>query len=274
LPPGYPQAYRPKTPGYAIALFIISIVLLVWALAFGLWRLFLDKPMVTAYESFAEYPSATPPALQTPEPQNELPVFPSPETSAPGVNLMALFYKTAPAFQNGNIIIRWDSEIKVQIEGGYTQEEYDLLSGEIGRVNGLGLLPQITLVESGGNFVYWFVPQDEMASYIDTYVEGNESYYSYKGDDHRLSSFTAVISTDARMQYRSQIEVYFLMKGLGFLGDTIGIEDTDTALGLAGYLTENDLALLSMLYSPLVTPGMTADEAYDALASGQQTNEY
>jgi len=174
-------------------------------------------------------------------------------------------------YSGDGLLKRWETPIQVEFKGNYTQEDINYITGQLDIINGLGLLPPITVVQSNGNYAMHYAPAAEMKNLLEFYEEGTYPAYTnfYWNDNHELTSAITVISTDtADLSLRNAYGLRNIMIGLGFTGDNLNAKNSVMEEGNpAMQLTENDYILLSMLYNAGVKCGMTADQAKSSLVS-------
>ncbi len=167
------------------------------------------------------------------------------------------------------IVRRWEEPIRFEINGKYTQEDYAVLVHHFEALKAIDGMPDISIVESGGNYVVHFVPLAQMASVVPGYVEGNWGFVNLSWDERgRISRATVGIATDVTSQVqRDHLILEETTQGLGLLNDSPRYMDSIYQVEWTEVqsLTPMDWLLVKMLYSPVVRAGMKQDEALPAL---------
>ena len=284
-PPFAAPSAAQRTPAGVIVLFVISCVLLLGALAFGVWRFLLDKPVLSASSNniaaspaistmpaqSSQKPAVMPTLKPSATPTKKPAATPSPAPSAE-TEPLALLAEAALDSSDG-ILKRWEQPIKVEIKGSYTQEDYDLIVSQLDMINELGMVPQITVVESGGNCSINYVTTAEMKSLLEYYEDGYPTYFNYYwNDSYQLTKLVGAISTDSAdiktQTQRNSYTVKMIMRCLGFLGNNNHITNSALQKGSTlQALADNDFIFLSMLYSPAVKSGMNKAQVTAALTN-------
>jgi hypothetical protein len=170
------------------------------------------------------------------------------------------------------IVRRWEQPLIVEIRGHPT-------AGDLATLNAhLDLLRQttgsldisVTQQTGTGNFVVYFVPLDDLREDIPGYVEGNWGFVNISWDDHaRIQQAAVGIATDVTNQkQRNHLILEEVTQGLGLLNDSplyqdsiFQIEWTETQK-----LSDLDLWVVAMLYSPVIKAGMGRVETESALS--------
>ncbi len=155
---------------------------------------------------------------------------------------------------------RWSDPLRVKVTGDYTSEDYATLEDHIDTLNGLGMLPDISIVDSNENYSIYFLPLDEMGDVIPGYVEGNWGYfYLYWDTDYNITDVYMGIATDVTDQEdRNHLILEEFTQSLGLMSDSDKYEDSifQSEWTETQSLTNFDYTLVYMLYSDYLTPGM------------------
>jgi hypothetical protein len=164
---------------------------------------------------------------------------------------------------------RWESSIRVEVSGDYTDEDYATLTNHIDTLNGFGILPKISIVSSDANFFIYFVTLDEMDDVIPGYVEGNWGYfYLYWDGDYAINKAYMGIATDVNTQEsRNHLILEEFTQALGLMNDSRKYEDSifQAEWTTTQSLMDIDYKLLYMLYSDYLSTGMGESEVRDIL---------
>jgi hypothetical protein len=175
------------------------------------------------------------------------------------------------------VVCRWEQVVKVEIKGGYTNEDYDFLTSHIDWMNSLDGLPEISVVSSGGNYQVTFTSLDNMKNEIPGYVEGNWGFINLRWNDTgQITQANMGIATDVTNQaQRNHLILEEFTQGFGLLNDSpkypdsiFQIEWTETQS-----LSSLDELVVRMLYSPVIEAGMK-DNVLAALEDWLLTQDY
>jgi len=168
------------------------------------------------------------------------------------------------------VLKRWEKPLRVKVSGDYTDEDYATLTDHIDTLNGLGILPKISIVSSDANFFIYFVPLDEMDDVIPGYVEGNWGYfYLYWGSSsYVINKAYMGIATDVTTQAaRNHLILEEFTQALGLMNDSYDYEDSifQAEWTTTQSLMDIDYMLLYMLYNDYLEAGMGEYEVRDIL---------
>lgn len=168
-------------------------------------------------------------------------------------------------------LVRWEGEIRVWAGGSATREDLSVLDAfldELGqRVPGL---PPVRRVKRDldANVRIWFIPEYMMKFYIEGYVDGNWGFFHYESPGNVIVSARIGIAEDVTDQEeRNHLILEELTGALGLPGDHMFFASSILYEGwtVTQSLSAEDWGALNILYSPVLSPGMTRAEAENAL---------
>jgi hypothetical protein len=167
------------------------------------------------------------------------------------------------------ILKRWEGPIRITVKGDYTEEDYKTLEKHIDMLNGLNVLPDISIADLDANFFVYFIPLDEMDDMIPGYEEGNWGYFNLGWDwDYIAKQAYIGIATDVTTQGdRNHLILEEVTQALGLMNDSPDYQDsifqvnwTDTQ-----ELSDIDIALIRMMYCDELKPGMKLPEVREIM---------
>lgn len=166
-------------------------------------------------------------------------------------------------------VVRWSGPIRYHIAGSPTEEDLELFTALAAALNGVEGFPGISAAEDedGANLTVNFVSQSEMD---DILGEGYNGYVTvWWHGDHDIYEGEIYYSTDISQKLRRAVIVEELCQGLGLLTDTY---DHPESIFYQYHLTtdwptELDWAVIRLLYSAAISPGMDGDGVRAAAAS-------
>ncbi|MEB3230087.1 MAG: DUF2927 domain-containing protein [Leptolyngbyaceae bacterium] len=221
------------------------------------------------------------PQIETdnPTPQPYQTVFPSPSRYTAAE--MSYFAEIALGSEFGNAserVRKWDDDIRIQVHGTPTERDRQALAGIVAELNTLlnqngsdGI--QVDIVEgraaSQANVDIYFVPQSDFARYEPNYQPGNMGFAYVNWNHDRIYQARVLITTEGVTQAeRSHLIREELTQSLGLLRDSYRYSDS---IFYQGWTSTNafssiDRAVIQMLYSRTITPGMNGYQARTALA--------
>jgi hypothetical protein len=128
------------------------------------------------------------------------------------------------------------------------------------------------VVESGGNVDLHFAPVARFPAILLEYEPGNMGYvYVWWDGAGVIDRATVLISTtEVEPEARTHLIREELTQSLGLLNDSWDYPESIFYQGwtFTQEYTELDLAVIAMLYEPTVAPGMTIDQALEAVTCG------
>lgn len=170
---------------------------------------------------------------------------------------------------NDNLIHKWEAPIKVEVRGTPTEEDRATLNRIISELNSLKIVPPTSIVNSGGNYLVYFVPLEEMGNVISGYVENNWGFVSTYWDvNNNITDAEAAIAVDMMNQEeRNHIILEEFVQGFGMLNDSYDYADSifQQDWNVVQDLMPIDWAVIRILYHPDLYSGMTKDKAYKIL---------
>ena len=193
---------------------------------------------------------------------------------------LALFCECAfhPEFgssPSSGLLTRWESEITVFAGGNPEKEDLAVLDAFLAelsaRVPGLPPVRRVSLSRDAAVRV-WYVPLRMLPSYIEGYVDGNWGFFHFDTSGSRIVSARIGIASDVTEQEeRNHLMNEELVGALGLPGDHMRYSDSILydAWTTVQELSEVDWRMLNLLYSSAVSPGMTEQQARDALAGAE-----
>lgn len=171
-----------------------------------------------------------------------------------------------------NALIRWNHPIRYAIKGVAGTEDLQTLDTFITFLNQNipsfpGLIPENTGQEA--DLTFHFVPLIEVAARCPGLADGNWGGFSYRYDDDFGINWAAVaIATDVTSQLeRNHLLQEELTGALGLTNDIYTYSDSILYQGwtTTQTLSPLDIQMLTYLYSPLLSPGINAEEAFSIL---------
>lgn len=189
--------------------------------------------------------------------------------------LTALEYLKTCCFEaeygsSGNFT-RWKKSIDVYVVGNPTYQDITVLDDFLMELAlRVPNFPNIRRVENekGAEIVIYYVALDQMGDYIDSYVEGNWGYFSYHYNNYVRNKAQIAIATDVTTQYeRNHLIKEELFGALGPSNDHYEYSDSIIYQEWTTVQTpsEFDWILMNMMYSPLLSPGISYKSAYNKL---------
>ncbi len=165
-------------------------------------------------------------------------------------------------------ITRWDSSIHVYIGGNPSWQDTKLIQNFIMELQlRVPSMPNITLVSRAqdSNMQIYFVPLNQMASYVPGYVSGNWGMFHFSYNSWRITEAQIGIATDVTNQrQRNHLIMEEIVGALGLTNDHYYYEDSIVYQPWTEVqqLSDVDWIMLNMLYSPLVYPGIQKQELH------------
>lgn len=170
---------------------------------------------------------------------------------------------------NDNLVHKWEDPIRVEVHGTPSAEDLATLNRIISELNSLNIIPPISIVNTGGNYLVYFVPLEEMGNVISGYVEDNWGFVSiYWDGSQKITDAEAAIAVDVMNQEeRNHIILEEFIQGLGMLNDSYDYADSifQQDWNVVQDLMPIDWAVIRILYHPSLNSGMNKDRAYQVL---------
>ena len=169
-------------------------------------------------------------------------------------------------------LFRWEEEIQLSIAGSPTPEDYAVLHSCLDEFSTLSGLPPIAITSGQGNLTIHFIPASQIAApaSLDTASQSHWGIVQchWRKADHTIAQGTITIACDEPTQsQRNHLIVQSLAKSLGIVGG----ESQDPASIFYGHwaehtsLSSRDREIIELLYSPCLQPGMSMNQASEAL---------
>lgn len=188
---------------------------------------------------------------------------------------LALFCRCAfhPEYgpEEEHLLTRWDQEITVWAGGSPTSEDLRTVDSFLAELREkVAGLPEIRRVrqDSQADIRIWYVPLYMMGYYLDGYVEGNRGFFTFTHPGNRIVSARIAIATDDTSQEeRNHLLLEELTGALGLPGDHLVYRDSILydPWTVTQSLSEVDWRMLNILYSPVLSPGMSEDQAREMI---------
>ncbi|HEY9620754.1 MAG TPA: DUF2927 domain-containing protein [Crinalium sp.] len=168
------------------------------------------------------------------------------------------------------IIKKWEGDVKIQSFGTPTLEDLDTLRQVTQEINGLtrGAI-QLELVTSNPNVEIYFVPESDFKQYEPNYVPVNLGFFWTWWSDRRVLYRARILITTVGVTQRERSHLIReeLTQSLGLMQDSYRYPDSIFYQGWTdvNQYTDIDRALISLLYRPELSSGMSRAEAIAAL---------
>lgn len=171
-----------------------------------------------------------------------------------------------------NALIRWNHPIRYAIKGEASPEDLQTIDTFVTFLNENipsfpGMVPENTGREA--NLTLHFVPLSEVTTRCPGLAGGNWGGFSYRyNDDYGITWAAVAIATDVTTQAeRNHLLQEELTGALGLTNDIYTYNDSILYQGwtTTQTLSPLDIQMLTHLYSPLLSPGMSAEEAFSIL---------
>lgn len=249
---------------------------------------------VLAPKSASLAPRSTLLAQAWPPAQNSVPIFvPSPSQPAPlqpnvttpsttprssfTAKEIQYFMEVAMGSEYGDgspRIRKWSGDVRIQSMGKPTAEDLRTLQSVVSEINALtnGQI-RLQLVTSNPNLTLRFVPESQFARYEPAYVPVNYGFFATSWDtSNRIYRANVLITTTGVTQKeRSHLIREELTQSLGLMRDSYRYANSmfyQPWTDVTQY-AEIDKALIQMLYSAQIQPGMTPAQVLNAFKSPQ-----
>lgn len=169
---------------------------------------------------------------------------------------------------NVQVIRRWDSDIKIKINGNPNEKDLQTLNQVISDINEIiGDKINLSLVDSNQNIDINFVPLSDFS--ICNAAPGNYGYFNCKWSNNVIYECDICIATDDVLlqEERSHMIREELTQSLGLMNDSLGYRDSifyEEWTYTQKYL-EIDKKMIEILYSDKIKPGMVKQEVESEL---------
>ena len=169
---------------------------------------------------------------------------------------------------NVQVIRRWDSDIKIKINGNPNEKDLQTLNQVISDINEIiGDKINLSLVDSNQNIDINFVPLSDFS--ICNAAPGNYGYFNCKWINNVIYECDICIATDDVLlqEERSHMIREELTQSLGLMNDSLEYRDSifyEEWTYTQKYL-EIDKKMIEILYSDKIKPGMVKQEVESVL---------
>lgn len=197
-------------------------------------------------------------------------------STAPKVDAEALSYLDEVAlsgFEFGSaphVVYKWTHDIEVSVSGSLGDSDKSAVRTVIADLNELIAPLQVRQVASGGDITIWYGEDSEFSRRLPGYTPGNRGYFQVKyGMDYSLHASSILISTEVNAAARAHLVREELTQSLGFFSDSWTEE---ASIFYQGWTTisrysEQDKAIIRMLYDSRIKPGMTPARVHSILGA-------
>jgi hypothetical protein len=178
-------------------------------------------------------------------------------------------------YGTSEFVKRWSGTIEYQIKGSPTLKDRIITRSIMRELRELtGNRIRFKKVREDPEMVIWFVPVHDMSTYEPEYVEGNWGFfYIWWNSSKEIYRANVLIASDEPNQkQRNHLIREEVTQSLGLINDSRKYEEsifhqewTETQKFAA-----IDEKLIAMLYSDAIKPGMTRNEALEALLEPDQ----
>lgn len=196
------------------------------------------------------------------------------EEYSPG-EIMDYFFEVAFGSEYGSSsdrLCRWSKEVLYEVNGDCTDDDRELMQYLFDTLNGIDGFPGIREPKFGekANFTVSFVTRDEiceMFEYADETCAGM-SEYTWLTDTCEIISARAAIDCEEVYERESTI-CEEILQAMGIGNDSLLYQNSVFFQGMCLYKKPSslDIAVIKLLYSPMLTLGMTKAEAVPVAAT-------
>ncbi|NEQ24214.1 MAG: DUF2927 domain-containing protein [Microcoleus sp. SIO2G3] len=165
-------------------------------------------------------------------------------------------------------IRKWNGPIRIRVTGRPSAEDLRSLQAVIRDVNSLAQGISLSLDNNNSNVEIVFAPESEFNRYEPNYEPTNMGFFWTWWNQDTLNRARILISTTGvTQQERSHLIREELTQSLGLMQDSYRYPDSIFYQGWTDptQYSAIDRALISMLYSPQVRPGMTRAQVRQVL---------
>jgi len=213
-------------------------------------------PASTAVSSEEPHPRTPPPVAGTPYAADELAYFSE-------IALGAEFGDSS------STVRKWTRDVRIAVHGNPTDADLATLEDVLGDLNALIDPIELSVVRSGQNVDLYFAPESDFSRIAPEYIPVNMGFFwTWWDSPGDIDQARVLISTTRVTQAeRSHLIREELTQMLGLMNDSYAYPDsifyqdwTETAA-----YSSLDEAVIVMLYSPGIEPGMDGDDALAVL---------
>lgn len=165
-------------------------------------------------------------------------------------------------------LCKWTDEIVCYIEGDYAEGEMDVLTDLAARLNTIPAFPGIRMTSDReqANFTISFVMQNELTRLFGPEAEhssGMSKFYWTKKSGEIIRAETGIASNITPMNAKASVICEEFLQALGLSSDSYSYPESVFYQGYNGALrpAEIDWALIELLYSDTLQPGMEEEDA-------------
>lgn len=165
-------------------------------------------------------------------------------------------------------VCKWTEEIVCSVSGDYAEGEMDVLRDLAARLNAIEGFPGVKVTENAeeANFTVNFVMQGELRTIFGESAaasSGMSRFYWTKKGGKIIRAETGIASNITPMNAKASVICEEFLQALGLSSDSYDYPESVFYEGYNGALrpAEIDWALIELLYSESITPGMAEEEA-------------
>jgi Protein of unknown function (DUF2927) len=169
---------------------------------------------------------------------------------------------------------KWSGDIRIQVLGKPTQADLATLQTVIQEINALASVAiRVQVVDRSPNLTMHFAPESQFSQIEPAYIPVNFGFFITRWNHKGIINYANVLitTTGVTQQERSHLIREELTQSLGLMRDSYRYSDSifyQPWTNVTRY-SELDKALIQMLYSPALKPGMTKAEVLRTLNSNQ-----
>lgn len=166
---------------------------------------------------------------------------------------------------------RWNQPINLVMVGEYDETDKAVVQQVFTWLSQIEGVPALNIVESEAeaNYRYLFYPLEELMTKFDQYPPNNWglAYIWWDGDGHMTHGQGGVSTDKPDREARNHLIQEELIQSFGLLNDSYDYPASifQQEWTLVQHPTDIDFAVIRILYSPALTMGMDADQAYQSL---------
>ncbi|HWI52877.1 MAG TPA: DUF2927 domain-containing protein [Symbiobacteriaceae bacterium] len=159
-----------------------------------------------------------------------------------------------------HVVYKWTHDIEVSVSGSPSESDQAALRTIISDLNELIAPLKVRQVPDDGDITIWYGDDSQFAKRLSGYTPGNRGYFQVKyGMDYSLHASSILISTEVDAAARAHLVREELTQSFGFFNDSWAEE---ASIFYQGWTTtprysEQDKAIIRMLYDSRIKPGMT-----------------
>ncbi len=164
---------------------------------------------------------------------------------------------------NTQVIRKWDSDIRIKINGNPNEKDLETLNHVISEINEIiGDKISVSIVKTNQNIDINFVPLSDFS--ICNAAPGNYGYFNCKWRNNVIYECNICIATENNLlqEERSHMIREELTQSLGLMRDSLKYRDSIFYEGWTQTqrYSEIDRKMIEMLYSENIRPGMRKEE--------------